>query len=193
MACLRCGKQQRWADDPRFCSGSCRERFYGEAAAAPRGPPTPRQGIRGPLAAGQPDALAGWGKQTGLDVVEYQGPESAKIYVDHIMRSPFGAGHGIGLRAAHSDYAPEYPAIQRTPLQERLRARLAKWIAPSFKTNQQARADAYARARVDLLDAWAPQFAVAEAVQARLHAAVPEHERLAFDAEERYQEGRRRC
>jgi hypothetical protein len=194
MGCKQCGRVNvtMWADDSRFCSASCRDRFYGEAAAAPRVPETLDEVIFETLVADYPNALKEWGTQAGRDVQEYLHPERAEIYAEHVMRSPFGVGHGIGLRAAHNDYAPEYPPRQRPPLQERLRARIAKFIAPTFKTNQQERADAYARARVDALDAWASHYAIAEAVGARLHAAVPEAEHRAFEAEQHYAEGRRR-
>jgi hypothetical protein len=192
MPCLRCGSVGHWEEDERFCSVSCKGLYYSQAGRPERQAQTLDDIIFDTLVADYPGALEEWGKQTGTDIAHYRRPERAEIYAEHLMRSPFGAGHGIGLRAAHSDYSAEYPPLQRTPLQERLRAKIAKWIAPTFKTNQQARADAYARARVDLLDAWAPQFAVAEVVQAHLHAAVPEHERAAFEAEQRYNEERRR-
>jgi hypothetical protein len=144
------------------------------------------------LVADHPRALQEWGKRTENDVEQYRQPERAAIYADGIMNTSFGASHGVGLRAAHSDFAPEYPPIQRTPLQERLRVRIAKFVEPTFRSNQQARADAYARARVDRLEHWMCWNAVVEAVQARVGAAVPEAERAAHAEEARYEAGRRR-
>jgi hypothetical protein len=166
--------------------------FEGRAKAAPSKPQTLDDIIFETLVADYPKALREYGTQVGIEVGEYMGPERANIYAEHILGSPFGYGHSQGLKAAWNDYSPEYPPVQRTPLQERLRARIAKFIAPTFKSFQQERADAYARARVDLLDPWASHYAIAEAVNARLHAAVPHHERLAFEAEERYEAGRHR-
>jgi hypothetical protein len=194
MGCKQCGRVNvmMWAEDLRFCSASCRDRFYGEAAAASRKAETLDEVIFDTLVADYPRALEEWGKRAETDIAPYRQPERGEIYAEHIMRSPFGMGHGIGLRAAHSDYAPEHPLTQRTPLQERLRARIARFIGPTFKSFQDDRGDAYARARVDMLDPWAPQFAVAAAVQEHIHAPVPEAERAAHEAERRYEEGRRR-
>jgi hypothetical protein len=137
-------------------------------------------------------ALREWGKRTETDIASYQRPERAELYADAIMATAFGASHGVGLRAAHADYGPEYPPVHRTPLQERLRARIAKFVEPTFRSNQQARADAYARARVDRLEHWMCWNATVEAVRARIGVAVPEAERAAFAAEERYEATRRR-
>src|SRR5258708_21888400 len=192
MACLRCGKQQQWADDSRFCSLSCRQSFYGEAHAVPSKPQTLDELIFDTPVADYPKALREYGTQVSIEVGEYMGSERANIYAEHVLGSPFGYGHSQGLKAAWNDYSPEYPPIQRTPLQERLRARIAKFIAPTFKSSHADRADAYARARVDLLDSWVIHNAVTAAVQARPHAAISELERQAFEAEERYSETRRR-
>jgi hypothetical protein len=192
MPCLRCGAQRQWEQDQRFCSASCRERFYGEAAAAPRKLETLDDVIVDTLIADYQRALREWCAQTGADVNEYSQPERARIYARHILASPFGFGHAQGLKAAWNDYGPEFPPIQRTSLQERMRARIVKFIAPTFKSFHADRADAYARSRVDLLDPWAVYNAVSAAVQAPLDRAAPQHERLAFEEEQRYEEGRRR-
>src|SRR5215469_270921 len=123
MPCLRCGSLRQWEQDQRFCSASCKGLYYGKAEAAGRQPATLDDVIFDTLVADYPRALEEWGKRTERDVSQYQQPSRAEVYADSIMNTSFGAGHGVGLRAAHSDYGSEYPPVQRTPLQERLRTR----------------------------------------------------------------------
>jgi hypothetical protein len=194
MSCLQCGQYGTWAENPRFCSRECADRFNDDAGAraAPRKAQTLDDVIRDTLAADYSNTLADWGKQAGIDIGQYNRPERAKIYVSRMMRSPFGLGHGQALRVAHNDYGAEYPPIDRTPLQQRLRTRIAKWIEPTFKSYPAERADSYARSRVDMLDPWASQFAVEEAVRADLNLRMSEAERQAHEAEARYEAERRR-
>jgi hypothetical protein len=138
-----------------------------------------------------PRALREWGKRTEADIDLYQHPARAKIYADAVMKPTFGAGHGQGLCAAWSDYAPAHPPRQRTRLQERMRAKIAMAVTPTFKTNQAERGDAYARIRIDLLEPYIIWNATVEAVRADLNVHMSDEERRAREDEERYITGRR--
>jgi hypothetical protein len=108
------------------------------------------------------------------------------------MTSRFRLAHGRAMNAACADYAPEYPVVHRTVLQQRLRAVIRENILEAFekafRTHRLARADAYARTRVDALDYTLVMDAVYAAIQESLvPVTMSAEERRAIEAEHRYE------
>ncbi|SRR6266852_4997187 len=144
MSCLRCGSARQWEQDQRFCSASCRGRYYDDADATPRDPPTLDEIVC--------DILI---EDYYTRVPDDHDESHAEIYVIAIRDEAWTRRvKARAINAAMGDFGPEHPPVERTPMQERLRVAIREFIKPRFRTDQELRSDAYARVMVDAVEWW---------------------------------------
>jgi len=143
-----------WADDSRFCGAACRGRYYDEENAAQREQPTLDDLVFELLVPDYELAVRELRSISGAPILKHElAPENAECYAEKLAHMTWPQrimleSRGVALREVVVEDEP----IQRTRLQEDLRALFVKWFTPLYKTQAVQRADARARFLVDRLN-----------------------------------------
>jgi hypothetical protein len=121
--------------------------------------------------------------------------EHARIFAADLFRRAYRWNvEDIAERAGRQSYLPENDSPYRSPLQEKVRAAVASGIRWWWNDDlAEMRADAGGRAVADLIDEWSVHYALEAAKRGpQPKAAMPPEVEAAYEAEQRYNESRRR-